>query len=159
MDINEALKAEAAARAKGGVVLGQSPAMPPPPGSRLEPEALMKLAAARIHELEEQAGQVQAMVSTIANLFTATLAKMAEASDKLPPDGEIVVVLDGDIVKRADGARVRILPQEDGAFAVAVVLPENFELYETVHAEKNQTELEQALGLSEEEQGEVQEGA
>ncbi len=132
MDIDEAMKAEAAARAKGGVVLGGGPDAPLAPPT---PEQLMTLAAGEIVELREQGQQAHAMASTLANLIAALMQTLAEASDSVPADGEIVVKIAAEDSARAEGARLRIVPQDDSSFIIAVVLPENFETYEAAHKE------------------------
>lgn len=129
-------------------MLGSSPAMPM--SGIPDPDTLMRLAAARIAEMEEQAVQVQAFARGLANVVACLITKMTEvaiaAGAPSSEDGEVAVVLDNELTERCNGARMRLIPQEDGSLGVTVLIPENFERYEAAEAAA-QAELADALGI------------
>ena len=143
MDIEETMKAEAAARAQGGVVLGGGQPEQP------TPEQLMRLAGARIRELEVELQKTQVMAQQVAAVTAALLTIMQSAVDEWDeaPDKSMRIRLRDEILDRAQGANLAMSPSEDGdGMELIVVLKENFEAHAAFH---NHTEDE----------GEVQEGS
>lgn len=134
MELNETLKAEAAARAAGGVVLGSVPAMPVEAGPQ-DQASLMKLAAVELTELRGAVEYYQRAASTTANLLACMMTKIAEVTGQTTEDGELGAKIDKSLLERANGARVRVAPLDDEGMAVFVTLPENFEKYDAAHSE------------------------
>jgi len=123
VDIDETMKAEAAARAKGGVVLGSGAAVP-----ALDPDDLMRLAAVRIDELQASAAQAHNMARTLAGILAALITKIVETTGKeKEEDGRMAFKVDPELLARANGARLNLLPQEDGSMGVVIQLAEDFE--------------------------------